>query len=389
MSSPPSLHNGDLLETLFSALPGLIWALPLAAFHRLTRQSPDVRDYPTGSAVPVSLIVPARNESATIESLLDTVLASRHQPLEVIVVDDRSTDDTAARVGARAALDSRLRLIAGQELPPGWLGKPWACHQGAAAASGTVLIFTDADTSHHPDLIGHAIAALEAEHADLLTLTSHQVCTTFWERLVMPQIWALLGWRYPPSGVSNATKPHQVVANGQFIAVTRTGYDAIGGHESVRGEVVEDLALAQHYLLAGKRLRMLRGEALISTRMYRSLPEMIEGWSKNLYLGARQSLRGMPILARLAPLGLMLGFAFWLVPPVLLALNIAPLAMATAIACSLIYWTLVSIGMKIPPYYALGYPLGAAMALRIALRSTLRGAAQVEWRGRTYDLRAR
>jgi hypothetical protein len=178
-----------------------------------------------------------------------------------------------------------------------------------------------------------------------------------------------------------------VVANGQFIAVTRGGYDAIGGHNAVKGEVVEDLALAQRYLLAGMRLRMMYGETLLSTRMYRSLREMVEGWSKNLYLGARQSLRGMPLLARLAPVGLMLGFAFWLVPPILLIAGIAPMAMTLAIVCSVAYWAMISFGMKIPPQYALGYPLGAAMALWIAMRSTLRGAGRVQWRGRTYDTR--
>jgi chlorobactene glucosyltransferase len=304
-----------------------------------------------------------------------------------VVVDDRSTDDTAARVQARLATDARLQLVRGAALPDGWLGKPWACAQGAAAATGAVLIFTDADTTHHPDLIDHAVGALHTEQADLLTLTAHQTCTTFWERLVMPQIWALLGWRYPPAAVSAATKPHQVVANGQFIAMTREAYQAIGGHESVRGEVVEDLALAQHVVATGRRLRMIRGEALLSTRMYRSLPQMIEGWSKNLYLGARQSLRGLPLLARLAPIGLLLGFAFWLVPPVLLALGIGVPSALLAIGLSLGYWTAICVGMRIPPWYALGYPLGAAMALWIAVRSTVRGASRVEWRGRTYDLR--
>ena len=381
-------HSGSALSHLIPALPGLIWALPYAGFLRHIRRSPDARDFPAAGAVPVSLIIPARNESATIGHLLDTVLMSRHAPLEVIVVDDRSTDDTAHQVATRAASDPRLCLVRGSELPDGWLGKPWACAQGARAASGDILIFTDADTSHHPDLIGHAAGALLAESADLLTLTSRLTCTTFWERLVMPQIWALLASRYPPSGVNNATKPHQVVANGQFIAVTRSGYDTLGGHESVKGEVVEDLALAQDYLLAGKRLRMMYGESLLSTRMYRSLGEMTEGWSKNLYLGAQKSLRGMPLLAKLAPIGLMLGFAFWLVPPILLMFGIAPPAMLLALALSLGYWALISHGMQIPVVYALAYPLGAAMALWIALRSTLRGAARVEWRGRTYDLRA-
>ena len=369
------------------ALPGLIWALPYLGLPRLAGRSPDVRDFPVAAGTSVSLIIPARNETATIDHLLDTVLRSRHEPLEVIVVDDRSTDDTAARVTARLATDPRLRLVQGVELPVGWLGKPWACAQGAAVASGTVLIFTDADTSHHPDLIGHAVGALEAESADLLTLTSQQTCTTFWERLVMPQIWVLLGWRYPPSSVSRATKPHQVVANGQFIVVHRAGYDAIGGHGAVKGEVVEDLALAQRYLADGRRLRMMYGEALLSTRMYRSLGEMIEGWSKNLYLGARQSLRGMPLLARIAPVGLMLSFAFWLVPVVLLMFGVAPAAMGLAVVLSVVFWALISLGMKIPPAYALAYPLGAAMAVWITFRSTLRGAGRVQWRGRTYDTR--
>lgn len=380
-------HSGNPLLDIAPALPGLLWALPFVAMARLIRRTPDVRDFPVAGDTSVSLIIPARNESINIDHLLDTVLASRHRPLEVIVVDDRSTDDTAARVEARARIDPRLRLVRGNELPIGWFGKPWACAQGAAIASGTVLIFTDADTSHHPDLIGHAVGALQAESADLLTLTSRQICTTFWERLVMPQIWAMLAWRFPPNGVSRATKPHQVVANGQFIVVPRPSYDAIGGHAAVKGEVVEDLALAQHFLLAGKRLRMIYGEALISTRMYRSLGEMIEGWSKNLYLGARQSLSGMPVLARLAPIGLMLGFACWLMPPILLALGVLTTAMWLAIGLSLLFWALVSWGMEIPIRYALGYPLGAAMALWIALRSTLRGAGRVEWRGRTYDVR--
>ena len=138
-------HSGDSLSHLIPALPGLIWALPFAGTFRLARRSPDVRDFPVADPVPVSVIIPARNETATIDHLLDTVLTSRHQPLEVIVVDDRSTDDTAAKVTARLHSDPRLQLIHGADLPSGWLGKPWACAQGASNATGSILVFTDAE----------------------------------------------------------------------------------------------------------------------------------------------------------------------------------------------------------------------------------------------------
>jgi chlorobactene glucosyltransferase len=302
----------------------------------------------------------------------------------VVVVDDRSTDDTAARIVALAAHDSRVRLVAGEELPEGWLGKPWACHQGAAVATGAVLLFTDADTRHAPELLAHAIGGLEAEGADLLTLTSQQRCVTLWERLVMPQIWVLLGVRYPPARVNRATRTDQLVANGQFILVRRAAYDAIGGHAAVRGEVVEDLALAQVFLRHGLRLRLMFGDSLLETRMYRSLGEMVEGWSKNLYLGSRQSAGDRPLFVALAPALLVAGFAFWLVPPILLACGVLAPAMLLAVVASLLFWALVSFGMQIPAWHALGYPLGALMAMAIALRSIGRGRRRVEWRGRTY-----
>lgn len=367
-----------------SVLPALVWALPFAAIAPLARRKPDVAEQTPDPDTPASVIIPARNEAATIEAVLASVLASTHRQFEVIVVDDRSTDDTAERVAAVARRDPRVRLVPGEELPDGWLGKPWACHQGAARATGQVLLFTDADTSHAPDLLASAIGGLGAESADLLTLTSQQRCVTFWERIVMPQIWVLLGVRYPPARVNRATRPDQLVANGQFILVRREAYDAVGGHQAVKGEVVEDLALAQAFLRHGRRLRLMFGESLLATRMYRSLGEMIEGWSKNLYLGSRQSAGDRPIFVAIAPALLVAGFAFWLVPPVLLACGIMVPAMTLAVAISLLFWALVSFGMQIPAWHALAYPLGATTALLIALRSIGRGRRRVEWRGRTY-----
>ena len=366
--------------------PGLAWALPFAGVVPLAKRSPDLALAPSVDGIPVSIIIPARNESAIIETVVRSILASQYTSFELLVVDDRSTDDTAAKVAAIAATEPRLRLIDGAELPAGWLGKPWACHQGAAAATGRYLLFTDADTEHAPALLGHAIGAMERDGPDLLTLITHQRCVTFWERIIMPQILVPLGFRYPPSRVNRATKPHQLVANGQFILVRRTAYDEIGGHAAVQGEVVEDLALAQTFLRAGKRLRLMFGDTLIATRMYRTLGELVEGWSKNLYLGTRQSAGNRPLLRAFAPWSLVLALLFWLLPFLALGTGVAPEAAKVAIGVSLLFWAMIAFGMQIPIRYALGYPLGALMAIGITLRSIGRGARRVEWRGRTYQV---
>ena len=374
--------------SLLTILPGLLWGFPLVGIAKLARRDPDVAKAAPARGIPVSVIIPARNESGTIATVIRSILASTYDAFELIVVDDRSTDDTAAQVAAIAATDPRLRLIHGDELPAGWFGKPWACAQGAAAATGRYLLFTDADTTHEPALLEHAVGAMESDGAALLTLTTQQTCVTFWERIVMPQIWVVLGLRYPPQRVNTATRPDQLVANGQFIMVQREAYDAVGGHAAVSGEVVEDLALAQAFLRSGRRVRLMFGETLISTRMYRSLSEMVEGWSKNLYLGARQSAPANPVARALAPLALMLGFVWWLVPVALLVAGIATGAAKLAIGISLFFWMLISFGMRIPAWYGVFYPLGALMALAIVIRSTLRGGRRVEWRGRTYRVPA-
>jgi chlorobactene glucosyltransferase len=377
-------------------LLALPWLLPFLTLFRLARRQPDVSRFPPQESLRVSVIIPARNEAATIETVVRSVLASSYPGLELLVVDDRSTDDTGAILRRLAREEPRLRLLPGAELPAGWFGKPWACAQGARAARGDVLVFTDADTRHQPALLGHAVGALEQERADLVTLAPRQLCVSPWERLVMPQVWLLLGLRYHPSTVNRARRARDVIANGQFIMVRRSSYEAVGGHAAVRGEVTEDLALAQVFWAAGRRIYFAFAEDLMETRMYRDLPHLIEGWSKNIYLGGRRSLPDEPLLRALAPALLTLAMLYWLLPPLLLLLGAAGLLPAAllataglATAASAAFWWVISIGMRIPPWYGLAYPLGALMTGYIVLRSTRRGAGRVEWKGRTYDARPR
>jgi chlorobactene glucosyltransferase len=379
--------------TILHLLPALPWLAPFAGLFRLGRTRPNLSDVSPISGIPVTVIVPARNEAETIETVVRSILGSVYRPVELLVVDDRSTDATASTVERLAAADARVRLVRGAPLPDGWYGKPWACAQGARAAAGHLLLFTDADTRHAPELLGRAVAALHRERADLVTVAPRQLCLGFWERVIMPQIWLLLGLRYHPRRVNRARRARDVIANGQFILTTRAAYDAVGGHGAVRHEVAEDLALAQAYLRAGRRLHFAFAERLMETRMYRDLPQLIEGWSKNVYLGGRRSFPDEPGLRALVPLILGAAAAFWLLPPsVLLAAAlgvnlggiVAPAVVATAL--SVVFWGVVSYGMmQIPAVYGLLYPLGAAMALYIFARSTWRGARRVEWRGRVYQ----
>jgi chlorobactene glucosyltransferase len=373
-------------------LPALPWLAPFAALARLGRRTPELSTAPAVTDGPlVSVVIPARNESRVIATVLGSVLESRYTALEIIVVDDRSTDDTAARVAGIAERDPRLRLIEGEPLPEGWFGKPWACVQGARAARGEILVFTDADTRHAPDLLPHAVGALQAESADLLTISPRQRCETFWERVVMPQIWFLLGVRYHPRAVNRARHARDVIANGQFIMVRRDAYDRVGTHAAVRGEVAEDLALAQAFFAAGLRSWFAFAESLMETRMYESLPHLVEGWSKNIYLGGRRSFPDEPVRRAMVPLALAASIVFWLLPPLVLAGALAgvwPSLAAAGAAATLLcvaFWMLMSFGMQIPAWYGLLYPLGAGVLLYVVARSTWRGSRRVEWRGRTYS----
>ncbi|HKP27771.1 MAG TPA: hypothetical protein VJU15_00115, partial [Gemmatimonadales bacterium] len=169
----------------------------------------------------------------------------------------------------------------------------------------------------------------------------------------------------------------------QFILVRREAYESVGTHEVVRNGVAEDLLIAQRFLEMGKRLRAWWADDLISTRMYTGLGAMIEGWSKNIYLGGRATFPEEPLLRSLVPIALVAGPMFWLTPIVGLIAG-AGWALA-AIALSIAFWTLIVMGLRLPPMYGLAYPLGAVVTLVMVFRSLFRGDRRVVWRGREYS----
>jgi chlorobactene glucosyltransferase len=347
---------------------------------------------PVGERPMVSVIVPARNEATNISACVATLINSSYHPREIIVVDDNSADGTGdiARILADRS-DGTLRLVDGEPLPPGWLGKAWACWQGYREAKGEILLFTDADTRHDDALLGHAVGAMQARQADLVSVLPAQLMETFWERVVLPHLFTLITLRFRDlRHVSRTKRVRDVFANGQFLLVRREAYDAIGGHAALRGEVVEDLCMAQQLRAQGRTLYLAHAEDLMETRMYRSLHGIAEGWSKNLAVGARRTVA--PWLRPAVP-WLLAAFVtvFWIVPPALLLLNFfggvgGPLLRAwsgAVTAFSLLYWAALNARLGVPPLNAFFYPLGALVSALLFVRSTVIGR-RFRWKGRSY-----
>ncbi|MEP7064908.1 MAG: glycosyltransferase [Gemmatimonadota bacterium] len=377
-------------------LASLPWVLgPLLVLWR-ARDSPSLEN--ESSEVPpnpqlVSVIVPARNEAHNIERCVRSILTSQWPALEVIVLDDRSEDGTGALVHALAENDARVRVIDGAPVPDGWFGKQWACAQGARTARGSTLIFTDADTEHAPSLIPRTMQALRARSLDFLSVGGFQELGTFWERVVMPQVFYMIATRYGGAGAVNRSRhTRDKIANGQYLCFTRACYDALGGHEAVRTKAAEDLALAQLVHARGMRGELEMGEQELSTRMYTSLRELVNGWTKNMFTAGADTLLGGTFSRLLLPLLLVVGPFVNLAPVVtLIAAAFVPIARGAliwAIVCTvllLVWWACIYVrAFRQPPLYALTLPLGAAVVLFIVLRATVRGRA-VEWKGRRYQ----
>ncbi|HEV2643032.1 MAG TPA: glycosyltransferase family 2 protein [Candidatus Elarobacter sp.] len=335
----------------------------------------------------LSVVVPARNEERNVERCVRSLLAQTLTDVEVIVVDDRSTDRTAAILAELAGEQPRLRIVPGEPLPDGWVGKPWAVAQGERAARGEWLLFTDADTWHAPHACASALAFARAHRADALTLWTYQELGTWSERAVLPTLLGMVLLASGPIAQLNdpADRDH-ALANGQYVLVTRAAHDALGGFEALRGEIVEDVAFA-HRLKADGRFRLVLadGHNIVRVRMYTSLRELWNGFSKNMYAGAKGDLRalsgGIAFLALLS-----------VVPAALAVDGIArkrPWRALEALLCLANGVAVQTYGIGktgIPRRYGWYAPLGYAMCGAIMLNSTLRVVTGrgVEWRGRRY-----
>jgi glycosyltransferase involved in cell wall biosynthesis len=227
----------------------------------------------------VSVIVPARNEEASLGECLASLSTQEGVPFEIIVVDDHSTD----RTREIAFSFPGVRVIEADPLPKGWTGKNNAVWSGVRAARGQWLLFTDADTVHQPGSLARALAEVQESGAELLSYSPQQIAVTFCEMATLPVVFAELARQYSLEKV-NDPNSQVAAANGQYILVKREAYDAVGGHAAVAGDILEDVALARAVKSSGRRIRFRYAPNAVRTRMYRNYEQLRDGWTKNLVL---------------------------------------------------------------------------------------------------------
>ncbi|TVR04611.1 MAG: glycosyltransferase [Deltaproteobacteria bacterium] len=380
-----ALHIGAAIALLALALTlvnRFTWARPVPDAARADRT-----ESPAAAAPRLSLLLPARNEGHHIAATLAAAsAASGDEVAEILVLDDHSTDDTAARVREAAERDPRIRLLHGRDLPADWAGKPHACHQLAEAARpGTDLLFVDADVRLHPGAPA-AIARRLAEGTDVLTAVPRQEVGSPLERLVLPLLHVTYVSWLPLALIPRVRDPRVLAANGQVLGVRRVVFDAIGGFDAIRTALVDDMALCGRAKSAGHRVLFADGHALATCRMYRNAAEVWRGFSKNLFPGLGGSTVALLVVLALHLLA-------WVLPPLALALWAAgvgapawllPAAVATGAA--VVQRGVLALRHGHPGSGVVLHPVAVGVLLAIALNSwwwSVRG--RIEWAGRTYD----
>ncbi len=353
---------------VFLGILVVISAINLVGMRRL-RHAPQHTSEP---AARVSILVPARNEEAKIGSCIASLLAQEYPDFEVLVLDDNSSDHTADRVLAIGP-HPRLRLLRGTRLPSGWLGKNWACHQLSEAADGELLLFVDADTRHHPRTLSDAVACLERDRVDFLSVLPEQELRTWGERLIVP----LLAWSqqtfHPVPVFRRARLPILTTAVGQFMLFRRSAYDVVGGFAAIRASPIDDCDLVRAVARTGLRWTLLDGTGRVAARMYGSLREAASGFARNLY--ARFGFN-LPLFAFVWA---WLVWVTWEPLAVLLLRAIAPRSVSPELAAyagaaaglGFLLWLVSDLRFRVRLDHVALSPLTVAAAAGIAARSVL------------------
>lgn len=338
-------------------------------------------------SVSVSIVIPARNEEANIGACLDTALAQDHPSLQVVVLDDGSTDRTGEILSAQEAREPRLlRLSGGDGVAAGWFGKPWALQRAQASATGEWLVFVDADVRLHPSAISRTIGYAIREEVDMVTGLGALGAETFWEKVLQPAIGGLVLAGNDLDAVNDPAQTDKNFANGQFIAISRVAYDAIGGHGAVKQDILDDIGMARAMVAAGRTYRCLRMRELFYCRMYTGFADVWEGWSKNLFAGMRYSWMN-------AMVAVVATFLFSVSGPFLLVLSLS-----LSLDAEWLWWGIVLTAQLqlarglmdylngLPLSYGLTHAPANVLVMGLIIHSAVRTSrGSVSWKGRTYQ----
>ncbi len=371
----------------------LAWLVSVAlTIHGLSRQKPllPTAHFPmsAGDAPLVSVLVPARNEQhRVLKNCIRSILAQDYPRFEVIAVNDRSTDATGAILETLAKGDKRLRVIEGQELPAGWLGKPYAMQQAFNHARGEWILATDADMIFETATLRTAVECTLENKGDAMTLIPQFEASSFWERVMIPT-WAWVFLMFTLFYRIGNPKTPGAVGIGGFFLMRRTALEGVGGYEVLKDEVMEDVRLAEMIKRSGARLFTAYAPKLISTRMYSNFGEMWECSTKNWFSGVKFSL----------PFALSCVSSMYLmsvVPPLIALVSAVGIGVSADlrllfIPASLSWFlqvlalAMVSIRSEVTPTYALTAPLGLSLLYAMLFDSSIRIATGkgVTWKGR-------
>ncbi len=337
---------------------------------------------PDSACPAVSVIFAARDEAGKLPRSLPTMLAQDYPDYEVIAVDDRSEDGTGAILDTQARWNSRLRVLHLRELPPGWLGKPYALATGYRQARGRWLVFTDADVEFAPDLLRRAVSLAETGRLDHLTALASVAMPRFWEKVAITYLGLVFVLGIRPWLVPDPTAG-SYMGVGAFQLVRRETYEAVGTHDRLALEVVDDMKLAKLVKLAGFRSAVATSDNYVRVRWQEGLGNIVRGLTKNMFAGLNYSVsKTLSSVAGILALSVLPFLAIWFVSgtPRLLA--------AISVGTALVAQGVLLAGIDVSPYYALTQPLGAVILSYILLRSMVvtlwRGG--VLWRGTFYPL---
>ena len=344
----------------------------------------------------VSILVPARNEEDCIEACIRSLVGQEYAQLEVLVLDDQSSDDTVLIV--QRLIDelpekqkARLRLIRGGELPRGWIGKNFACQQLAQQARGEYLLFTDADTIHTPEMLQTVINYMQQTRVQLLTGQPEQVLGSTGERLIVPLLNFTILTLLPVTLIGRRPEPSLATGNGQLLCFQHTAYEGIGGHTAVKGRILEDVLLARKIKAAGYRMAFVDALELVQCRMYHSWREVWVGFSKNLFAFYNYSLPFaifallLNLLLFVLPALLLLSAPFIAIPQYILFYTLVAYILAVTMRV-LLTLRFIRVQRWLMLIYSLLHPISIMLECLIlmnAIRWRYRKTGTM-WKGRQY-----
>jgi chlorobactene glucosyltransferase len=335
----------------------------------------------------VSILVPARNEARSIERCVASLLAQDYPDFDVLVLDDESTDGTGEILHRLAAGDRRLRLLGGQPLPAGWIGKNWACHQLLEKEDGEYILYVDADTWHHPAVVRNGISAMLAGKLDLLSAIPQEVTGSFGELLAVPiVVWG--SFAVLPLWLAFHTKtPLLASAIGQHMMFRASSLRQIGGFQRIRSKINDDVSLAHLVKGSGMRWRIVDGTGRVYCRMYHGFRETVEGFSKNLYAVFNHNpllltfVCLLTLMVYTAPITVLLAAA--------LGYPISYMSVGTcvgAIGLSVLEWSIIVLRFHFPWVLCMTWILGQPVFVFITLRSMWQSLShRASWKGRIVD----